>query len=145
MPTKPSHKKRGGSVIHDAERGTVENTVFRVLDLLQKSIESEEKQAEQRINFFLSLVAASVGILAILIKEKVNFLGDPLLVISGLLMILLAFGAITLNRINWRAINIRKYSALHQYALRQTFLTNPTISKILQAWERLNSMQQSTI
>jgi hypothetical protein len=80
--------------------------ILTLVKMLSKSIESEERLCEQRITFFLTIGTVAIGAVKLLEKtEKLSpdqfFWG-----MLGVLGSLLVFGLHTMNRMNWRALEI---------------------------------------
>ena len=89
---------------------------LRFIDLQTRSKENEELQSEQRIKFFLTLVTTTVGLMAVIYREGL-FNSHVSWFVPSALLILFAYGLLTLSRIIWRSRAIdhhdRSLVALH--------------------------------
>lgn len=73
---------------------------------------NEDAQAEQRVNFFLTVASAAVGII-ILISQVSNIATEVLFAaVEGVLVVLLLFGLVIFSRLNVRPSQQRAYSKL---------------------------------
>lgn len=73
---------------------------------------SEQQQAEQRINFFISIATASVGAVLLLFQISNLVQETRLAIIGSILMVQLLFGMTLLNRLATRTKQIKIYNRL---------------------------------
>jgi hypothetical protein len=76
------------------------NYYLNSYDLLTKTKESEVKQSEQRLRFFLALVTGTVAFIGIFIRENPSFL-DAYWVTIISISILSLYGGLTFSRLIW--------------------------------------------
>jgi len=67
----------------------------------------ESSQAEQRVNFFLTIASGAIG--AVIVLSQISNINAAT---QGVLVVLLLFGLTTLNRLNVRVVHQRAYSRL---------------------------------
>jgi hypothetical protein len=83
------------------------DVILHEIDHLTTVIADDERQVEQRVQFFLTLVAASVSLLAILANLHESDQVNLFPIVLATLAILFVFGLHTLQRLNWRSILVR--------------------------------------
>lgn len=69
----------------------------------------ENHQVEQRVNFFITLLSAGIGVLVVIpqvTKSSMNDIATPSL---GVLIVLLLFGITVLNRLSLRTVQVRAF------------------------------------
>jgi hypothetical protein len=73
---------------------------------------AETKQAEQRVNYFLSIATATVGSLVILFQISSVPIAIKFAITEGVLTVQLLFGIVTLNRLASRTLSLKIYGEL---------------------------------
>jgi len=81
------------------------------LDMHTNNIESEERQSEQRIKFFLTLTTGTIALIAIFRREGF-FPNDLFWITLASLCTLFIYGLLTFARIIWRNRNIDRLNKL---------------------------------
>ncbi len=102
---------------------------LKLIEMLSHSIEVEERLCEQRITFFLSLAASSIAAVGLL--NKIGTLDTDVLfwTLLGVLFSLLFYGLHTLNRMNWRYINMEIWRYQHDNAMQALSCSSPLMQR----------------
>jgi hypothetical protein len=103
----------------------IEDQILKEIDHLTSIIQNEERQAEQRIQFFLMLAVGSISLIALFEKWEVFKDGRFSYAVITTLSILFLYGLHTLNRINWRTIYINSSHSRMKSAFQALAKTNP--------------------
>ena len=86
--------------------------MIKEYELLHALVASESAYGEQRVNFFLTVASAAIGVMVVL-SQVTTISGDIQYAASqGGLIVLLLFGLTTLNRHNARVVHTMAYSVL---------------------------------
>ena len=105
--------------------------ILKLVEMLSHSIEVEERHCEQRITFFLTLATATIG--GVNLLDRISRLGHEQFYYGMLAVFfsLLFYGLHTLNRMNWRSIEIGIWRNQMNNALQELSAGAPLIERHL--------------
>jgi hypothetical protein len=96
----------------DGFNGIEVEFMFKEYERLSSLIVAEHQQAEQRVNFFISIATASVGAVLLLFQISNVAQGTKLAIIESILIVQLLFGITILNRLAARSKQLKAYNRL---------------------------------
>lgn len=102
------------------ERTAGKEFMLKEYERIHSLVLDEIRQSEQRVNFFITIASAIGGILVIFSQVSTLPAYIKLTVVEGVLVVLLMYGLITLNRLTSRIIQLRTFRKL-QNEIRRYF------------------------
>ena len=123
-----------------------DESILKLVEMLSRSIEVEQKLCEQRITLFLSIATITLGGVNIVHEFGPGWqrfsTNEFHWTVLFILIVLLVYGLHTLNRFNWRFIHIEVWRLQITHAL--AGLSNPLINGHLEIRDRFNAEVRRT-